>query len=48
MPSPAALFARTIAASAWRAASTAAGMPDADGGCHARWTCAPKSCAELE
>jgi hypothetical protein len=37
MPSPCASLANTIATSAWRAASTAAGMPDVDGVCQPKW-----------
>ena len=47
MPSPWASLAITIAASAPRAAATAAAIPDADGGCHAKWTCAPNRLALL-
>ena len=47
IPSPWALLANTIATSAPRAAATAAPIPDADGGCQAKWTCAPNRFALL-
>ena len=48
MPSPCALLAKTIAASAPRAASTAAGIPDCDGVSHAKWISWLNSPARLE
>ena len=48
MPSPCTLLANTTAVSERLAASTAAAMPEADGGCHWSWIEVPNSPDLLE